>query len=56
MNQQNNIPETPTAFALAVLLLIALILSVVGAAIWIVYSVIVEQNALNAIVRGDFLP
>ena len=53
---QNNMCETEAVFTFTMLLMNVLILAIIGAVGWLIHTVITENNSLNAIARGGFLP
>lgn len=53
---QKNICETDAAFTLTMLLMNFLILAIIGTVSWLAHMAIAENNSLNAVVRGSFLP
>lgn len=57
MREENKqlLQETEAAFVAAILLLNFLILAVVSAAFWFVYSLLTQFSQLNAVLRGDIL-
>ena len=53
---EKNIRETEAALAFSVLLMNILIFLVLGGVVWMMHSAITESSALNAILRGGYLP
>ena len=53
---QKNAYETEAAFTFAMLLMNLLIFTAIGSVVWLVHLAITENNSLNAIMRGGFLP
>ncbi|HSK72605.1 MAG TPA: hypothetical protein VK892_12960 [Pyrinomonadaceae bacterium] len=54
-DQKNNC-ETETACALAMFLMNMLIFAAIGAVAWLAHLAVAENESLNAILRGGFLP
>lgn len=53
---KKNACETETACALAMFLMNVLILAAIGGVAWLAHTAAAENESLNAILRGGFLP